>query len=66
MAEGLGVPPEELLASLKVAESLLTDWVTAVQDVGTGWDDWDSAYKAAAYNGNLEAIRAVIAKAEQR
>lgn len=32
-----------------IAVSMLADWVIRVKHTGTGWDDWDEAYKNAAY-----------------
>ncbi len=34
---------------LALALTLLAEWVVAVKHNGTGWDDWDTYYKDAAY-----------------
>ena len=33
----------------ETALMMLADWVLSVDKNGTGWDDWDEAYKDAAY-----------------
>ena len=33
----------------EIALAYLADWVVLVDRNGTGWDDWDEAYKDAAY-----------------
>ena len=50
-----------------IALSLLADWVARVQCVGTGWDDWDEAYKEAAYRESpiRAELDAAIAEAEK-
>ena len=49
-AEGVGlgssVNAEE---KLEIALKMLADWCVAVDENGTGWDDWDHYYKNAMY-----------------
>jgi hypothetical protein len=39
----------ELEAKFACAVAMLADWCARVEHVGTGWDDWDEAYKDARY-----------------
>ena len=47
-----------------MAIAMLASWVACVQRNGTGWDDWDEAYKDAAYRPTplRELLDAAIAK----
>jgi hypothetical protein len=40
---------EALRAKLDSSIGLIADWCFRVSQVGTGWDDWDEAYKDAMY-----------------
>lgn len=41
---------------LEIALKMLADWCVAVDENGTGWDDWDEHYKDAMYrDGPLRA-----------
>ena len=40
------------------------DWVDAIDNNGTGWDDWDEHYKNFAYRGGLTRAHALLAKLE--
>lgn len=41
---------DELRAERDGLARMLADWCVRVNRVGTGWDDWDEAYKNAAYS----------------
>jgi hypothetical protein len=40
---------EQLIQERDEAVKLLADWVARVSEVGSAWDDWDEAYRNAAY-----------------
>ena len=40
---------EQLIRERDEAVELLADWVARVSEVGSGWDDWDEAYRNAGY-----------------
>lgn len=40
---------EQAIAQRDEAIAMLADWCVRVDKQGTGWDDWDEAYKNAAY-----------------
>jgi hypothetical protein len=54
---------EELVKERDIAIAMLAAWCVAVDENGTGWDDWDEHYKDAAYRpGPLrELLDAAIA-----
>ena len=56
---------KELTAQRDKAIEMLADWCVAVDEKGTGWDDWDEFYKDAMYRpGPLrELLDIAIAKA---
>ena len=64
-AEGRADKLEELMKERDIAIAMLAAWCVAVDMNGTGWDDWDEHYKAAAYRpGPLrELLDAAIADA---
>ena len=39
----------DLQTKYDIAIQMLAYWVASVNKNGTGWDDWDEAYKDAAY-----------------
>jgi hypothetical protein len=43
---------KRLTAERDIAIGMLAEWVNAVENNGTGWDDWDEHYKDAAYRDN--------------
>ena len=47
-----------------IAVGMLAEWVNAVENNGTGWDDWDEHYKDAAFRKN--PIRNLLDKAINR
>jgi len=47
--------------ALAYALNMLAHWICSVKHNGTGWDDWDEAYKDAAYRDS--PIRALIGAA---
>lgn len=49
---------EQLIAERGEAVRMLADWVARVSEVGSGWDDWDEAYKNAGYRPC--GIRAIL------
>lgn len=53
----------ELVKERDIAIAMLAAWCVAVEENGTGWDDWDEHYKDAAYRpGPLrELLDAAIA-----
>lgn len=42
----------ELEVALRMAEENLTGWCDAIDNNGTGWDDWDEWFKDAKYERN--------------
>lgn len=59
---------EVLRNDLDTALCMLADWCVAVDENGTGWDDWDEYYKDAMYReGPLRAqLDKAIAEARER
>lgn len=42
----------DLETKYQIAIEMLAYWVASIEKSGTGWDDWDEAYKDAAYRDN--------------
>lgn len=42
-------PERTTKEKLDIALQMLADWCVAVEQNGSGWDDWDEYYKDAAY-----------------
>jgi hypothetical protein len=63
--EGAISENEQLRRDLEIALDMLAQWCVAVDENGTGWDDWDEHYKDAMYRpGPLrEQLDAAIAHA---
>ena len=61
----LSAPPgsREDTELLTYAVRLLARWCVQVEDVGTGWDDWDECYKDANYRPG--PLRELIDKAKE-
>lgn len=61
------IPSNEKILQLECAIAMLADWCVRVEVVGTGWDDWDEAYKDAMYRPCLirEQLDAAIAEARK-
>lgn len=58
---------QALQAELDCAVAMLAYWCVRVDMRGTGWDDWDEAYKDAMYRPCLirERLDAAIAEARK-
>ena len=68
-AEGRADEREELVKERDIAIAMLAAWCVAVDENGTGWDDWDEHYKDAAYRpGPLRKLldAAIAAERAQR
>lgn len=61
--EDVGTKANHLIDGVRAqrdeAIAMLADWVARVSECGAGWDDWDEAYKDAAYRpcGIRERLR---------
>lgn len=53
---------------LELALTMLAEWCVAVNENGTGWDDWDEHYKDAMYRSSplRKELDAAIAKAREQ
>ncbi len=45
-------PERTLEEKYQLALQMLADWAMAVDQNGTGWDDWDEYYKDVLYRNN--------------
>jgi hypothetical protein len=60
-ADAAATEIEVLRNDLDTALSMLAAWCVAVDENGTGWDDWDEHYKDAMYRDG--PLRAMLDKA---
>lgn len=60
--DALRVNLEKATKALENAISGIEAWCKAIQENGTGWDDWDEHYKDFAYRGGLDDMQSVLAE----